>query len=588
MGKRIFFVLLTTLSARLCQAQSCSDIFPPQRIPSLSQMALPPSPTRFFSVHNSQVENILTTYGVTSQGVSEVTKLIYQAQGLDIPVDASGFVAAANVGKHHGGYGNYVWHRDFARVYQGLAALPEVLQMVYGKSKDDPAVIHAQAQKRAAALAMVRLLGDSQWREAAIANIDNVVLHSDPNFGFKLVIWVRRLLEPFQQNRALTADEKELESRWAHKQNDALATFAESVMDAVKNNDLALKDFPIEAQQNFVLLASYFIRLEYWRMWDSGAWEEGIGPRTSSIALVANFLKRFQSEEFAVLLKSENLESIANSLPDYTAHVFRSSLSTDSINNAILQGQQVVQQRLSARPIEIDFDKEGEKIISRYEDTALLHLLWSSANLFTMAEKIKLIDDLKVLEGPSGYARYKYDWFLYGSAQAAKHINELGLTENLAIPNGQGGLNVASPEEVASLIEKYDAQEYNKDLTEITALGGADLEAQWTLPDAYLTQFYADLYTQTSNVEFLEKAKTHYARLAGLISGAQDLSSEAKNLPALRLPEAYLPVVILRDGKWETVYMTSPNSPLNWATAEFILATQKILKALSHSSTGSQ
>ncbi|MCC6137155.1 MAG: hypothetical protein IT287_00865 [Bdellovibrionaceae bacterium] len=535
--------------------------------------------------HNKEVRELFKN-GVNSQSLSAAAVVFTQKGTFDIPVHEKGFVAAANVGNHAGNYGRYLWFRDFARVQMGLSTLPNIL-------KDSLPLLSSQkaADAKKVRSAQLTLLGDSLWTDMAVKNIADPNFHMDAASGFKSVIWIRRLLDPFLESRPPTKEEVQTESHWGHKQNDALAVFGNSFLDALAKNQLRADEIPEQARLNLVLLSAYFVRLNFWKMWDVGAWEENMGQRTSSIAMVTSFLERFQdginknsSSNKAPTQEDIFFEQLRAGLPlileknlsTEVAAITRDALQPQSLAFAIDQAYVLLRERLldTHKPIiEATNDNPSEL---RNEDTALIHIFWHPLKRITAIEQNTLLERLTFLERASGYVRYSKDWFLYGSAQVALHESALSPLGTLAIENGNGGYRKATPEETSQLINAYNV----KDMDRVLTIAGKDLEAQWTLPDSYLVQIFADAYIKTKNPEYFEKAKTYFLRAAGLITGHGEINSEGLSVEAWRLPEAYVPVrVINSNGNMETLHLVSPNSPLNWSIAEFIIAMDKMKAA---------
>lgn len=538
--------------------------------------------------HNKEVRELFKN-GITAKTLTNAAKVFTEKGTLDIPVTDKGFVAAANVGNHHGGYGRFLWFRDFARVQMGLSVLPKVIR------DSLPAVAkQKEIEAEKVRLAQLALIADQQWTELAIKNIENADLHIDGGSGFKSVIWIRRLLDPFLEGRPATAEEIQLESSWGHKQNDALAVFANSFFDILHKNQMRADAVPEQARLNIMLLAAYFVRLNYWKMWDVGAWEENMGQRASSIAMVTSFLERFheglykpqvkdnpnQLDLFFQQLRESGAPILERHLSKSTYDLTLQLLRNESFKTSIHQAYGVLYERLMNSQGPIIEAKNDTPTETRFEDTALVHIFWHPLKNMNTYERKQLLDRLSILERKSGYVRYANDWFLYGSAQAAQHANALSPLGTLAVPDAIGGYRRATPQESADLLQAYAT----KDMDRVIAIAGKDLEAQWTLPDSYLVQIYADAYIKTQNPEFLEKAKKHFERTVGLITGKGEINSEGSPVEAWRLPEAYVPVQMIKnDGIVETHYLVSPNSPLNWSIAEFILALDKIKTAVEFS-----
>jgi hypothetical protein len=497
--------------------------------------------------HNSELAN-MAAQGLDFNSVQQIAKRLAHEGTFDIPTNNHGFVTAADVGDHPGNYGHYFWLRDLARIYLGSVAHTQLL-----KNLNLPWQEAARVQKERAQ-ALAKILKTPLWTQQALDNIQNPGLHMDPDHGQQTSLWVRFAAKPFQENRAPTEEERRQEADWGHKQNDALATFGLTIISAVQNGDLRRDGFNGTARLNLDLLTMYFARLNYPRMWDMGSWEEELARRSHSISLVTSYLENFEQafprEKFV----------------DY-----------DLVHGQIDEAYTLLRKRLlGKRLIEAD---EGTSNSFRDEDTAILHTLWWPLEKFTDSDYSNIIDKLDMLKRNSGYARYVKDWFLYGPAAIAESADKNGAAGHLLIPDN-GNYRLATNSEIKKMAELHAKHMGDKDMKDLIALAGANFEAQWTLPDAILTSHFSDLYLQTYNPDHLAKAKEHYARLLGLVTGTTDVTSEGKPITPFRLPEAYLPVAMRISGHDQIVYYTSPNSPLNWATAEFTIATEGFLRAL--------
>jgi hypothetical protein len=571
----LFVLIQLFLTSALAQGL-CSDLF--------STTLKSARESTYF--HNKEVRELFKN-GVNSKTLENATKVFVQEGVLDIPVTEKGFVAAANVGDHHGGYGRFLWFRDFARVQMGLSALPKVID----NAAPAVALVKGMEAQKVRDAQLV-LLSDAKWTELAIKNIENSEVHLDGANGFRSVIWIRRLLDPFLENRPATKEEVELESRWGHKQNDALAVFANSFLDVLQKNQIHAEQLTEPARLNIMLLAAYFVRLQYWKVWDVGAWEENMGQRSSSIAMVTSFLERFQegmNKDYSAVkdktqedILFEQLQSslqliLQKNMSPETVHLTQDALRFDNLQLAINEAYVVLRERLLNSKGPLIEAKNDNPYETRLEDTALIHMFWHPLKNISPLEQGQILQKLSNLERGSGYVRYLNDWFLYGSAQAAQHASALAHFGDLAVPNGTGGYRKASQEDINNILSAYST----KDMDRVISISGKNLEAQWTMPDSYLVQIYANEYIKTKNPEFLEKAKIHLLRASGLITGKGEFNSEGHAVEAWRLPEAYVPVTFIKDGKVEVVHLASPNSPLNWSIAEFILALDTMKTALA-------
>lgn len=488
-----------------------------------------------FPFQNSQLQSRLTE-GLDRQSLVAVARFLLDEGGFSIPT-REGFVAAAEVGNHPGNYGRYFWLRDMARVYQGKRHYVGLL-----KKLSSPKYEEARRELQVMTGALVKVIEDPHFRLQAQALVEHPPRHLDEEHGYKNVIWIRRLLDPFIENRESTEEELRIESHWGHKQNDALAAFGHAVLDALEQGLLNSEDMSVDFHSNFSLLPLYFVRLEYWKMWDVGAWEEKLALRTSSIGLVASFLQRIKNH------------------PQWISPL----LTQDELNHAIQEGARQVLTALEG-PFEAP---RGEEHATRREDAALLHLLWYPLEELSWQRQVQLVDSLSVLERSGGYIRYEADWFLYGAAEAARNAEALGV--KVALPEGGS---------VARLLDFYDLHSRDKNMWPVMEAGGFGLEAQWTLTDSDLTYFFADLYIKTRKEIYLTRARYHAVRMFSQVTGENTQSSEGQVMAPVRFPEAFIPMNILVHGRVERIYRASPNSPLNWATANAIRAVDKLLEA---------
>lgn len=508
-----------------------------------------------FLFHNSDLANLAKS-GLNETSVKEILQSLLREGALDIPSDNGGFVTAADVGDHPGNYGLYVWLRDLARVYAGTTARVRLLKLMGADASTLQKAIQVQHER---GIALLKLLADTWWTHQAWANIQDPGMHLDPSKAQQSSIWVRRLATPFREDRPPTAAEFAKESDWGHRQNDALGSFALTILEGLETDTIHLTDLTPQARQNLILLSTYFVKLQYAAMWDMGAWEEQLARRTHSIGLVTSFL--------------ENLVRI---FPN------EAGIDYDGIRTAIDKAYELLGPRLTGeRLVEAD---EGSVGSFRNEDTAISHLLWWTLERFDTKAHLQIIEKLDGLKRESGYARYADDWFLYGPAEVAKHFEKMGLNGLFTVQRDSERM-IATPDQIDRLVRLHAQHISDKDMQEVTEIAGQNLEAQWTLPDSILSAYFSDLYMKDPKPEYLVKAKSHFLRALGLVTGHSDITSEGEKVKPYKLPEAYLPVPLIINGEVKTVYFTSPNSPLNWSTAEFTVAAEKLLQALGQSAS---
>jgi len=85
---------------------------------------------------------------------------------------------------------------------------------------------------------------------------------------------------------------------WNHKQLDAYGLFIIGVLDAISNHLINENDL---TKNHFLLIEqfiTFFLKIEFWKIEDSGAWEELERKNTSSIALVTRSLQLINKTSF--------------------------------------------------------------------------------------------------------------------------------------------------------------------------------------------------------------------------------------------------------------------------------------------------
>ncbi|PAZ27488.1 hypothetical protein APU33_00870, partial [Escherichia coli] len=80
--------------------------------------------------------------------------------------------------------------------------------------------------------------------------------------------------------------------QWTHKQNDALGLFIDTVIAAIKNEQIQTKDWAEgKRMESLVKLVAYVQQVHFYKMPDSGMWEETSRINTSSIGMVTSGLE---------------------------------------------------------------------------------------------------------------------------------------------------------------------------------------------------------------------------------------------------------------------------------------------------------
>lgn len=343
---------------------------------------------------------------------------------------------------------------------------------------------------------------------------------------------------------------------------------------------------------------------------DVGAWEERMGVRTSSVGLVTSFLERFHSgwnfksdrNQAEVLffkdlrrqwdqgVVQKHLEQFLKlNSADFPGDNFKAwSILSQSISNlpsSISNAYTVLFKRLG-----ISVLANGERLYTdlkesigndpREADAAILHLLLYPPEMLSISDRLHIAEKLKSkLMRPSGFARYKNDWFLYGGPMAVEFANRLPIDPDMIAVKTETGYRKSELHDRDQIYHDYQNQKYEKNMFSIIEKNGSDLDAQWSFQDSMLAQIYIKIYKQTRKKEHRDQAWFHLARAISAITGENQINIEGASVKSFRAPEAWIPVRLIDEGKVFTVFFTSPNSPLNWTTAELVTALVDYISA---------
>lgn len=558
-------------------------------------------------VHNQQIATHLKQIQgpPNSTTLRPLVKLLDQNGTFHFPLTEDGFLPAANNGDHHGGYGSFVWLRDLARASSGVSALPKLLNKVGQPT--------SAAEKSVTDLnsAMLRLFSEKDQIIRTLKNVLNPEFQLDPNNGFRNVIFVRLGIEGRKRGKTPSKEQIEEESRWGHKQNDALALYGHSLLDGIARGEIKSSELSLETKAEFVYLASYFQRIRYATVEDVGAWEERMGVRTSSIGLVTSFLERFhngwqkkvatskaEADFFKDLrqkwdrghIRTHLNEFIGNNASEFSTQqndpwnvLFR---SIEDLPQSISDSYSLLFKRLGVGT-DANGNRQSSDLIEvagglspRGADAALLHLLLYPPQRLTVSDRLHIIEKIKSeLMRPSGMARYKDDWFLYGGPSAVEFAARLPINPDMIAIKDQNGYRPSSRSDRDQVYAEFIKQKYDKDMAAIVEKSGPGLDAQWSFQDSMLTQIYVKLYLETGNKYHLDQAWFHLARALAAVTGTHQINIEGATVQEFRAPEAWIPVKLMDQGQEFTVYFASPNSPLNWTTAELVTALNQFVEA---------
>lgn len=558
--------------------------------------------TRLLQAHDSE------TKLPKKDSLQKLARLLAEKDTTEFPVTKEGFLAAANNGDHAGGYGQFMWFRDLARAFKGIVALPK-LKTIFGfnrsKIKEDQDEAFRMGQ------AMIDLFIEPGQFARILKNIDNPDFLNDPVDGYRNVPHIRLSIVGRQEGETLTKEILETESQWGHKQNDALALYAHSLLDALGSQTVNPRQMNTQFKAQLMFLSAFFERVKFFEMEDTGAWEELMGVRTSSIGLVTSFLERMESGlrqaetrsvNEAMFFSSLNKEiksgKIKNFLEEYMAD-FKSDFDftapdvLEKVNQSLANLSQSIDASYDVLLPALGIHRVAGKTsygpmmevtkgnVLRNEDAAILHLLLYPPRRLSTEDKLHILSELKkTLLRPAGVARYKSDWFLYGNAHPIEFSGNFPFPANFfSIKDGQG-YKATTFAEREMIYKEFKEQKYVKDMRKVEEYVGENMEAQWSFQDAMFSQIYVQLFKETGDKHHLQEAWFHLARALGTITGENQINIEGHSITAFRAPEAWIPVVLTIKGESFTTYFASENSPLNWTTAEIVTALHNYLEVL--------
>jgi hypothetical protein len=296
-------------------------------------------------------------------------------------------------------------------------------------------------------------------------------------------------------------------------------------------------------------------------MWDAGSWEETMAVHASSVGIVVKLLERFKA--------TGGFPDVP--IPDDVARINEKTMR--ELDRVLDKGYALLNAQLfGARLTE---SVTGQPFSQHFEDSALFHLTWGFPQRFSLADREKILAGLEVLKRPSGYIRYDGDLFLYGAAEAAKNRPKVPFYRFQAVIR-DGKYRLAVEQEIKNLVELHDLHMKDKNSEPFVEVAGRGLEAQWTFFDSMAGVENARLFEETGDLKFRDSAIEHFRRLAGFATGFDMLTTEGTAVEPYRFPEAYVPVRVLVRGVPQIAYVVSPNSPLNWSTAEAAILALKM------------
>ncbi|EJJ0330529.1 hypothetical protein NHK04_004760, partial [Escherichia coli] len=321
--------------------------------------------------------------------------------------------------------------------------------------------------------------------------------------------------------------------QWTHKQNDALGLFIDTVIAAIKNEQIQTKDWAEgKRMESLVKLVAYVQQVHFYKMPDSGMWEETSRINTSSIGMVTSGLENLFN--FLYVSRDDNKNSNAfraKFLESVKKHKYNKIINKINIETSVNSGYNVIQDQLILGGESPAYEKTDEHF--RTADAALLSLIYP-ANLsrLSLSQKQKILNIVKELEGYYGIKRYENDNY-----QSANFwFNGI----------------------------KTDTDNSSVQKRRENFLAGT--EAQWFF-DSWYGIAALKIFHETRDSLYFEEATKHLNRSLAQITGYHVFGADGKYVASLALPESYN--FLKKDSI--TKEFPSPITPLNWAKASLTI-----------------
>lgn len=317
---------------------------------------------------------------------------------------------------------------------------------------------------------------------------------------------------------------------WTHKQNDALGLFLDATLQEVKDQkikaDVWNKDKRLDA---LIYLVGFLDKAQFYKMEDSGAWEEDARLNTSSIALVTSALEAMHGMITKPIGADKPfVEALQARAKELKLEQF---ITAENLKRLVDLGYQRIDKQLTLGGESPDYAKTDSRY--RQADAALLNLIYPARlHRLTIKQKEHVLDIVAPLMGDIGIRRYFND--NYQSANFWFH-------------------NIKTDTDSTSHAER------KKQFIPGT-------EAQW---------FFDSWYAKAALMVYKENKNPHYKAVAfrsmnhalAQITGPDMTGANAKPVAAMALPESYN-FIADKGELWEA---PSPITPLNWAKASMTL-----------------
>lgn len=359
---------------------------------------------------------------------------------------------------------------------------------------------------------------------------------------------------------------------WSHKQ-DAWQMLVWSILYGLEHELISMKELSEGNTQFLSCSVPFLAKIRFWKNKNSGSWEELSTVRASTLGWEVALLQKIADLEtnpahadlWQTVEKYFNVYKNRIERDEVCGDYSRLSLH-DALEKLTAKGCNVLNDNLPYEDIKIKDDhiQPYEETGRRNADAAqLLLLLIDVPNL--IMEKLGRVEDdaqkveqqildnvLHQLETPYGIRRYLNDSYQGPNFFTHEVTNALGHMYNTA-PSGD-----------TSRISTFLGR------GKIVATQGPLVEAAWQHFVWQVVLYFARKYNASGEDSAKQQMERYFRKGCGLITGKAEFSYEFLDgkshrieIPAFRVPEAY--IVIRDNGK--DVYIPSPHTPLNWATA---------------------
>ncbi|ELS5707800.1 hypothetical protein R5P42_004784 [Escherichia coli] len=472
-------------------------------------------------VHNPKIEKLIRNR-YTYADINDVIEQTKSVRNISIIkkkwgtfIEAASFADAEHANNTH--Y-NAIWLRDSLWGYLAL---------------------NSESSRQADAKAVLLTLWDYLSSPEQLKRMENVI--KDPSVLNDIDGQMKAVHIRFDSNSPEFEDvlEKDHPQPWTHKQNDALGFFIDTLLTAIKNEQIQSKDWTEgRRMEAFVKLIAYIQQIHFYEMPDSGMWEETSRVNTSSVGFVTSGLENLFNFIYASQNKNDNSDAFRKTfIRSVKKYNYQRVINKDKIEISINAGYNLIKDQLILGGESPAYEKTDK--LFRTADAALLSLIYPARlSRLSLAQKQKIMNIVQKLEGNYGIKRYENDNY-----QSANFWFNGIKTDT-------------------------DSSSYKKRRENFIE----GTEAQWFF-DSWYGIAALQLFHETNDSLYFEEATKHLNRALAQITDNHVLGADGQYIVGPALPESYN---FLTDNS-KMKEFPSPITPLNWAKATLTLLLDKML-----------